>query len=128
MIAQNVLSWTKLTYRFPLCSTGLHPLQFPPGPLPCLHNNCHHEIPEQGKGTDDNMVQESTFCTIMIWSTFYPNPISSKMMSRKFHASISMAFLHKCPLNYTLPYGGSNFQSDFFAFLIADSDSLRKPA
>ena len=72
-----------------------------------------------------NLVQESTFCAIMIRSTFYPNPISSKMMSRKFHPSSSMAYLHKCPLNYTLPYGRSNFQSDFFAILIADSDSLQ---
>ena len=66
-----------------------------------------------------NLVQKSTFCTIMIWSTFYPNPISS---------SSSMAYLHKCPLDYTLPYGRSNFQSDFFASLIADSDSLQKTA
>ena len=77
---------------------------------------------------DGNLVQESTFCTIMIWSTFYLNPISLKMMSRKFHASSSMAYLHKCPLDYTLPYGRSNFQSDFFAFLIADSNSLQKTA
>ena len=48
------------------------------------------------------------------------------MMSRKFHVSCSMAHLHKCPLNYTLPYGRSNFQSDFFAILIEDSDSLQK--
>ena len=75
-----------------------------------------------------NLVQKSTFCGIMIRSTFYPSLITSEMMSRKFHASSSMAYLHKCPLNYTLPYGRSNFQSDFFAFLIADSDSLRKTA
>ena len=37
-----------------------------------------------------------------------------------------MANHHKCPHNYTLPYRGSNFQSDFFAILIADSDSLQK--
>ena len=95
----------------------------------------HHSLPASPAAatpsaavTTTNLVQESTFCTIMIWSTFYPNPISLKMMSRKFHASSSMAYLHKCPLNYTLPYGRSNFQSDFFAFLIADSDSLQKTA
>ena len=74
------------------------------------------------------LVQESTFCTIMVRSTFYPNLISSKMMTRKFHAPSSMANHHKCPLNYTLPNGGSNFQSDFFASLIADSDSWQKTA
>ena len=41
-------------YRFPLYSTGLRSLQFPPGPLPCLHSSYHHEIPQQGKGTDDH--------------------------------------------------------------------------
>ena len=44
------------TYRFPLYSTGLCPLQFPQGPLPCLHNSYHDEIPEQGKGTDDHLL------------------------------------------------------------------------
>merc|ERR1712198_660512 len=44
------------TYRFPLYSTGLRPLRFPPGPLPCLHNSYHHKIPEQGKGTDDHLL------------------------------------------------------------------------
>ena len=73
-----------------------------------------------------NLVQKSTFCTIMVRSTFYPSLISSKMISWKFHACISMANHHKCPHNYTLPYRGSNFQSDFFAILIADSDSLQK--
>ena len=29
----------------------------------------------------------------------------SEMMSRKFHASSSMAYNHKCPLHFTLPYG-----------------------
>ena len=90
-----------------------------------MYYNCS----DHGKyavGTHSNLVQESTFCAIMIRSTFYPNPISSKMMSRKFHPSSSMAYLHKCPLNYTLPYGRSNFQSDFFAILIEDSDSLQK--
>ena len=56
-------------------------------------------------------------------ATFHPDLISSKIMSRKFHASSSMAYHHKCPLNFTLSYGGSNFQSDFFAILIADDDS-----
>ena len=73
-----------------------------------------------------NLVQESTFCTIMVRLTFYPSLISSKMISWKFHACISMANHHKCPHNYTLPYRGSNFQSDFFAILIADSDFLQK--
>ena len=41
----------------------------------------------------------------MTGSTFYPDLISSKMMSRKFHASSSMAYHHKCPLHFTLPYG-----------------------
>ena len=50
----------------------------------------------------------------MIRSTFYPNLISSKMMSRKFRVSNFMAYLHKCPLNNTLPYGRSDFQRDFF--------------
>ena len=43
-------------YRFPLFSTGLYPLRFPLGLLPCLHNSYHHEIPEQGKGTDDHLL------------------------------------------------------------------------
>ena len=76
--------------------------------------------------TSVKLVQESTFCTIMVRSTFYPNLISSKMMTRKFHAPSSTANNLKCPLNYTLPNGRSNFQSDFFAILIADSDSLQK--
>ena len=74
------------------------------------------------------LVQESAFCTIMVRSTFYPYLISSKMITRKFHAPRSTANHHKCPLNYTLPNGGSNFQSDFFAILIADSDSWQKTA
>ena len=82
--------------------TGLCLLRFPPEPLPCSHNCYHYKILEQGKGTDDNLVQENTFSAIMIRSTFYPNPISSKMMSRKFHPSSSMAYLHKCPLNELL--------------------------
>ena len=48
--------WTDGTYRFPLYSTGLCPLRFPSGPLPCLHYNYHQEIPEQGKGTDDHLL------------------------------------------------------------------------
>ena len=44
------------TYRFPLYSTGLCPLRFLPGPLPCLHNIYHYKIPEQGKGTDDHLL------------------------------------------------------------------------
>ena len=50
-----VCSWVWM-FRFPLYSTGLCPLQFPPGPLPCLHNSHHHKIPEQGKGTDDYLL------------------------------------------------------------------------
>ena len=45
-------------YRFPLyhCSTGLCPLQFPLGPLPCLPNSYLCEILEQGKGTNDHLL------------------------------------------------------------------------
>ena len=75
-----------------------------------------------------NLVQESAFCAIMIWLTFYPNLILSKMLSWKFHPSHPRAYHHKCPLNHTLPYGRSNFQNDFFAILIADSDSWQKTA
>ena len=74
----------------------------------------------------------------VIWSKKVPfaqsrlgrhsNLISSKMMTRKFHAPSSTANHHKCPLYHTLPNGGSNFQSDFFAILIADSDSWQKTA
>ena len=97
---------------------------------PCSDNNASVRDAEDQlcMNTITNLVQESTFCAITIRSTFYPNPISLKMISRKFHASSSMAYLHKCRLNYTLPYGRSNFQSDFFAILIANSDSLRKTA
>ena len=73
-----------------------------------------------------HLVQECTVCTIIVRSTFYPSLISSLMITWKFHAGSSMANHHKCPHNYTLPYRGSNFQSDFFAILIADSDSLQK--
>ena len=34
----------------------LCPLRFPPGLLPCLQNNHHYEIPEQGKGTNDHLL------------------------------------------------------------------------
>ena len=44
------------TDRFPLYSTGLRPLRFPPGPLSCSHNSYHNEIPEQGKGTDEHLL------------------------------------------------------------------------
>ena len=44
------------TYRFPLYSTGLRPLRYPLGPLPCLHHNHHSEISKQGKGTDDHLL------------------------------------------------------------------------
>ena len=44
------------TYRFPLYSTGLRPLRFPPGPLPCLLHCYYQEIPKQGKGTDDHLL------------------------------------------------------------------------
>ena len=44
------------TYRFPLYSTGLCFLWFPPEPLPCSHNCHHYKIPEQGKGTDDHLL------------------------------------------------------------------------
>ena len=48
--------WTDGWDIFPLFSTGLCPLWFPQGPLPCLHSSYHHEIPEQGKGTDDHLL------------------------------------------------------------------------
>ena len=44
------------TYRFPLYSTRLCPLQYPLGPLPCLHKSHHSEILKQGKGTDDHLL------------------------------------------------------------------------
>ena len=44
------------TYRFPLYSTGLRPLRYPLGPLPCLHNRHRSEIPKQGKGTADHLL------------------------------------------------------------------------
>ena len=44
------------TYRFPLYSTGLRPLQFSPKPLPCFHSSYHHKILKQGKGTDDHLL------------------------------------------------------------------------
>ena len=68
-----------------------------------------------------------TFISVSLLLLTLPTDYPAKrMMSRKFHASSSMAYLHKCPLNYTLPYGRSNFQSDFFAILIENSDSLQK--
>ena len=45
--------WSDGTYRFPLYSAELCPLWLPQWPLTCLHNSYHHEIPEQGKGTND---------------------------------------------------------------------------
>ena len=44
------------TYRFPLYSTGLCPLWFPPGSLPCLLNGHHLEITKQDKGTNDQFM------------------------------------------------------------------------
>ena len=43
-------------YRFSLYSTGLCPLRFPPGPLPCLHNSDQYKKREQGKGADDHLL------------------------------------------------------------------------
>ena len=54
-------------YRFPLYSTGLRPLRFPPGPLPCLYNSYHHKIPEQGKGTDDHLLPLGDWLSVL-WS------------------------------------------------------------
>ena len=101
---------------------------------PCLRNSFHYQILEQGKARDDllalqgdiNLVQESTYCMIMVRSTFYPSLTSSKMMSQKFHTSSSSANHHKCPFNFPLPNGESNFQSNFLTILIADSDSLQR--
>ena len=60
------------TYRFPLYSTGLRPLRFPPGPLPCLHNSYHHKIPEQGKGTDDHLLPLGNWFLFLFLFLFSP--------------------------------------------------------
>ena len=53
----------------------------------------------------DNLVQESTFCAIIIKLIFYPRLISSKMLYRKLLPSSSMVYYHKWPLNLSLPDG-----------------------
>ena len=47
---------TNRTYRFPLYSTRLSPLQFPHAPQPCLPNSYNPEILEQGKCTNDQLL------------------------------------------------------------------------
>ena len=47
-------------YRWPLYSTGLCPLRFPLGPLPCQLNCYHQKITKQGKGTDDHLLPWAT--------------------------------------------------------------------
>ena len=79
-------------------------------------------------GTRIKLVYESTFYAIMVRLTFYPNLISSMMLTGKFHRSGPMAYHHKCPLNHALSYGGSKFQIDIFAILIGDSGSWQKTA
>ena len=51
------------TYRFPLYSTGLWPLLFPLGALPCLPDSYHHEILDQGKGTNDQLTISCLWAT-----------------------------------------------------------------
>ena len=71
-------------YRFPLYSTGLCPLRFPPGPLPCLPNSHHHEMMQQGKGTDDHLLPLGNFLPYFLP---FP-PISS------FHHPLITPFLY----------------------------------
>ena len=44
------------TSRFPLYSTGLCPLRYPPRLLPCLPNSYPHKILKQGKGTNHHLL------------------------------------------------------------------------
>ena len=77
-----------------------------------------------------NLVQENTFYAVMIRLTFYPNLISSKMLSRKFHSSSPMAYHHRCPLNHASPYGGGgqNFKLILLQFWLQIQIPDRKTA
>ena len=60
----------------PLYSTGLRPLRFPPGPLPCLHNSHHQKIIKQGKGTDDHLLPLGDWSTLVQRVSLRVVPIS----------------------------------------------------
>ena len=65
------------TCRFPLYSTGLCPLRFPPGPLPCLPNSYLDEILKQGKGNDDHLLPLGDwFLMKSPWFDLDKNPLS----------------------------------------------------
>ena len=63
--------WTDGMYRFPLYSTRLCPLWFPPEPLPCLHNSYHKKVVKQGRGTDDHLLPLGDWFSFFLSVTYF---------------------------------------------------------
>ena len=103
-----------VTYRFPQYSTGFCLLQFPPGPLPCLHNRYQKKILQQGKGTDDHLLPLGEWLTLLSIS-FCLFSLSPKMS----HPSVTA---------YVMPLLSISYVSSFCLRSISVSSQSHSPA